>query len=201
MASMSTNTGYQPYLALPHVSSPIAVEKRRGAFSEALTKSNPSSPTKPTPAKKSKPDADGYLDEFFVVDSDARGDGVVEYESGKSDQADPAGVVGLKDDQRLSSPSTSVSANEGVRSSSSAGMVRTTTGKGRGNNASSSRSYASHDAIGGASSDANAIDANISSSSGGALSSPSTSKTQYFRIDSENLSLRCRWRRHCPTRA
>ena len=83
MASMSTNTGYQPYSALPHVSSPIAAEKRRGAFSEAL-KSNTSSPTKPTPAKKSKSDAEGYLDDDFVIDSDARGNGVVEYESGKA---------------------------------------------------------------------------------------------------------------------
>ena len=80
---MSINTGYQPYLALPHAVSPVAAEKRRGAFSEAL-KSNTPSPTKPTPAKKSKSDAEGYFDDDFVVDSDARGNDVVEYESGKA---------------------------------------------------------------------------------------------------------------------
>jgi len=65
MANISINTGYQPYQALPQMISPIGAEKRRGAFSEAL-KNNTPSPTKPTPAKKSKSDAESYIDDDFV---------------------------------------------------------------------------------------------------------------------------------------
>ena len=101
MANISMHTGYQPVAALLHANSPIVAEKRRGAFTEAL-KSNTPSPTKPTPAKKSKSDADSYLDDVFDNIPDARGNIAAECEPGKSDQrSSPAGAYGLKDDREF----------------------------------------------------------------------------------------------------
>ena len=196
MANVSIHTGYQPVAALPQVNSPIVAEKRRGAFTEAL-KSNTPSPTKPTPAKKSKSDADSYLDDVFDNIPDARGNFAAEYEPGKSDQrSSPAGAYGLKDDREFLASPTYVSANGWDGPSSSDGVQRLTGGKGKGTRALNFENAVSNDATGGSSSGANANDiANISSTLGGAMSSPLSSKTQYFRIDSENLDLEGELRR------
>ena len=102
MAISHTNTGYQSVSAQLQLDSPVGVaEKRRGAFTEAL-KVNTPSPTKPTPAKKPKAEAESYqLLGLDVVLPEACGNSVTEGELGKSDRRSAPVVLvsGSIDDQ------------------------------------------------------------------------------------------------------
>jgi len=166
----------------------VFAEKRRGAFTEAL-KVNTPSPTKPTPAKKPKADVESYqLFGLGVVLPEACGNSITEGEPGKSDRRSAPVVLvsGSIDDQVVSPTSSRVSASGWEEHPQADSPKRRAEGKGKGARSLDFGKVIIEAAVSSSSGTAARDIADVGSSSG-VTGRPSPSRTEYYRIDSENL--------------